>query len=153
MQQALGTQATAVRSQSYYLDITPPGHDKGTFVAGDGEAARHSDRDAVATIGDMQNDLAMFAKQRHVVRHGQCHRRRQAAGDACHAPRTSDDGFAKAMEVILKPTLSSRTSELTVRPTHNHRACRRTRAATACCTMALWLWVAGCRPDDSCMRG
>ena len=32
MQQALGTQATAVRSQSYYLDVTPPGYDKGTFV-------------------------------------------------------------------------------------------------------------------------
>jgi HAD superfamily hydrolase (TIGR01484 family) len=32
IQQALGTQALAVRSQSYYLDITPPGYDKGTFV-------------------------------------------------------------------------------------------------------------------------
>src|SRR5882724_5582079 len=32
MQQALGAQATAVRSQSYYLDVTPPGCDKGTFV-------------------------------------------------------------------------------------------------------------------------
>ena len=61
MQQAVGAQATAVRSQTYYLDVTPPGHDKGTFVAGHGEAARHSDR-AVATIGDMQNDLPMFAR-------------------------------------------------------------------------------------------
>ena len=32
MQQAVGAQATAVRSQSYYLDVTPPGCDKGTFV-------------------------------------------------------------------------------------------------------------------------
>ena len=32
MQEAVGTQATAVRSQTYYLDVTPPGHDKGTFV-------------------------------------------------------------------------------------------------------------------------
>ncbi|MGA9088405.1 MAG: HAD-IIB family hydrolase, partial [Bradyrhizobium sp.] len=32
MQQALGAQATAVRSQSYYLDVTPPGCNKGTFV-------------------------------------------------------------------------------------------------------------------------
>jgi len=32
MQEALGSQATAVRSQTYYLDVTPPGHDKGTFV-------------------------------------------------------------------------------------------------------------------------
>ena len=36
MLEAVGTQATAVRSQSYYLDVTPPGHDKGTFVRGDG---------------------------------------------------------------------------------------------------------------------
>ena len=33
MKEAVGQQATAVRSQTYYLDITPPGHDKGTFVA------------------------------------------------------------------------------------------------------------------------
>ena len=32
VQQALGTHATAVRSQSYYLDVTPPGRNKGTFV-------------------------------------------------------------------------------------------------------------------------
>jgi HAD superfamily hydrolase (TIGR01484 family) len=32
MQRAVGTQATAVRSQTYYLDVTPPGCDKGTFV-------------------------------------------------------------------------------------------------------------------------
>src|ERR1700730_1816300 len=32
MQKALGGVATAVRSQSYYLDVTPPGCDKGTFV-------------------------------------------------------------------------------------------------------------------------
>ena len=32
MQEAVGAQATAVRSQTYYLDVTPPGHDKGTFV-------------------------------------------------------------------------------------------------------------------------
>ena len=61
MQQALGTQATAVRSQTYYLDITPPGHDKGTFVEAMAKRLGIS-TDAVATIGDMQNDLAMFRK-------------------------------------------------------------------------------------------
>lgn len=59
MQQALGAQATAVRSQSYYLDVTPPGCNKGTFVQM--MAGRLGiPLDAVATIGDMQNDLAMF---------------------------------------------------------------------------------------------
>ncbi|WP_213291309.1 HAD hydrolase family protein, partial [Bradyrhizobium sp. sGM-13] len=32
MREAVGREATAVRSQTYYLDVTPPGHDKGTFV-------------------------------------------------------------------------------------------------------------------------
>src|SRR5256885_8084273 len=32
MQRAVGTEATAVRSQTYYLDVTPAGPDKGTFV-------------------------------------------------------------------------------------------------------------------------
>src|SRR6266849_10244903 len=61
MQQAVGAQATAVRSQSYYLDVTPPGHDKGTFVQAMAKRLDIS-TDAVATIGDMQNDLAMFKK-------------------------------------------------------------------------------------------
>ena len=61
MQEALGAQATAVRSQSYYLDVTPPGCDKGTFVQAMAQRLGIS-TDAVATIGDMQNDLAMFRK-------------------------------------------------------------------------------------------
>src|SRR6185295_19405809 len=61
MQRALGREATAVRSQTYYLDITPPGHDKGTFV--DAMTRRLGiPAAAVATIGDMENDLPMFAK-------------------------------------------------------------------------------------------
>src|SRR2546421_5509003 len=59
MQRALGTQATAVRSQSYYLDVTPPGCDKGTFVQAMARRLGISTR-AVATIGDMQNDVSMF---------------------------------------------------------------------------------------------
>src|SRR5258707_14852117 len=61
MREAVGNEATAVRSQTYYLDVTPPGHDKGTFV--EAMARRLSiPTDRVATIGDMQNDLAMFKK-------------------------------------------------------------------------------------------
>ena len=61
MQEAVGREATAVRSQTYYLDVTPPGHDKGTFV--DAMAKRLGiPTEAVATIGDMENDLPMFAK-------------------------------------------------------------------------------------------
>src|SRR5262249_39115156 len=58
MQQAVGKEATAARSQTYYLDVTPPGHDKGTFVA-DMAARLGIPLGEVATIGDMQNDLPM----------------------------------------------------------------------------------------------
>src|SRR5882724_7679262 len=44
VREALGTQALAVRSQTYYLDITPPGVDKGTFVQAMGQ--RHRRRQA-----------------------------------------------------------------------------------------------------------
>jgi Cof subfamily protein (haloacid dehalogenase superfamily) len=61
MKEAVGAEATAVRSQTYYLDVTPPGHDKGTFA--DTMIRRLGISAAeVATIGDMENDLPMFAR-------------------------------------------------------------------------------------------
>ena len=83
IRQALGAQATAVRSQSYYLDVTPPGHDKGTFVEAMAQRLGIS-TDTVATIGDMQNDLPMFREERPFHRDGQRDRRRKEAGVACH---------------------------------------------------------------------
>src|SRR6202166_2127912 len=100
MQQALGTQATAVRSQSYYLDVTPPGCDKGTFVQAMAKRLDIS-TDAVATIGDMQNDLAMFKKSGVSIAMG------NATDDvkklATHVTGSNEDeGFAGAIDVILK---------------------------------------------------
>jgi Cof subfamily protein (haloacid dehalogenase superfamily) len=100
MKAAIGAQATAVRSQSYYLDVTPPGHDKGTFV--EAMAGRQGiSTDAVATIGDMQNDLAMFAKSGLSIAMG------NATDDVKKmATRVTtsneDEGFAGAIEMILK---------------------------------------------------
>jgi Cof subfamily protein (haloacid dehalogenase superfamily) len=100
MQQALGAEATAVRSQTYYLDVTPAGHDKGTFV--ENIAGRLGiPADAVATIGDMQNDLPMFARAGTSFAMG------NATDDVKkHATHVTDsnerDGFARAMEVVLK---------------------------------------------------
>jgi Cof subfamily protein (haloacid dehalogenase superfamily) len=99
-QKALGAQATAVRSQTYYLDITPPGCDKGTFVQTMAKRQGIS-TDAVATIGDMQNDLAMFGKSGLSVAMG------NATDDvkklATHVTTSNEDeGFAGAIEMILK---------------------------------------------------
>jgi Cof subfamily protein (haloacid dehalogenase superfamily) len=99
MQDAVGIEATAVRSQTFYLDITPPGHDKGTFVEAMARRLGIATA-AVATIGDMENDLPMFAKSG----------RSFAMGNAAdeikrHATDVTDtneaEGFAKAVEMIL----------------------------------------------------
>ena len=100
MQKALGTQANVVRSQTYYLDITPPGCDKGTFVQAMAKRLGVA-TDAVATIGDMQNDLAMFRKSGLSFAMG------NATDDvkkvATHVTTSNEDeGFAGAMEMILK---------------------------------------------------
>ncbi|SHG10829.1 Cof-type HAD-IIB family hydrolase [Bradyrhizobium erythrophlei] len=100
MQQALDARATAVRSQSYYLDVTPPGHDKGTFV--EAMAKRLGiPTDRVATIGDMQNDLAMFRKSGLSFAMGNA--TDDVKQQATHVTASNEDeGFAAAMEMILK---------------------------------------------------
>jgi Cof subfamily protein (haloacid dehalogenase superfamily) len=100
MQQALGAQATAVRSQSYYLDVTPPGCDKGTFVQAMANRQGISTA-AVATIGDMQNDLAMFKVSGVSIAMG------NATDDvkrvATHVTASNEEeGFAGAVDIILK---------------------------------------------------
>ena len=98
--EAVGAEATAVRSQTYYLDVTPPGHDKGTFV--DAMTRRLSiPAAAVATIGDMENDLPMFARSGVSFAMGNA-----ADGIKQHATHVTDsnerDGFAAAIETVLQ---------------------------------------------------
>src|ERR1700738_129404 len=100
MQQALRAQATAVRSQSYYLDVTPPGCDKGTFVQAVANRLGIS-TDAVASIGDMQNDLAMFKKSGMSIAMGNATDDVKKA--ATHVTASNEEeGFAKAIDMILK---------------------------------------------------
>lgn len=99
-QESLGSEATAVRSQTYYLDITPPGFNKGTFVQAMAKRLGIS-LDAVATIGDMQNDLAMFAVSGTSIAMGNA--TDNVKDQATHVTATNEqDGFAEAMEMILK---------------------------------------------------
>lgn len=100
VQKALGAEANAVRSQSYYLDITPPGCDKGTFVQAIAKRLGVA-TDAIATIGDMQNDLAMFRQSGLSFAMG------NATDDvkkfAKHITTSNEnEGFAGAMAMILK---------------------------------------------------
>jgi Cof subfamily protein (haloacid dehalogenase superfamily) len=105
MQKALGTQASAIRSQSYYLDITPPGHDKGSFVETMAKRLGIS-TNAVATIGDMQNDLAMFKKSGLSIAMGNA--TDNVKKQASHVTASNEDeGFAGAIDFILKRTPTS----------------------------------------------
>jgi len=105
MQEAIGRQATAVRSQTYYLDISPPGHDKGTFVETIAKRLGVS-TDAVATIGDMQNDLPMFKTSGRSIAMGNA--TDDVKRQATHVTASSEDeGFAKAVEMILNENGSS----------------------------------------------
>jgi Cof subfamily protein (haloacid dehalogenase superfamily) len=100
MQKALGTEALAIRSQTYYLDITPPGQNKGTFVQA--IATRLGiPTDAVATIGDMQNDLAMFKVSGLSFAMGNA--TDDVKRQASHVTASNEDeGFSGAVEMILK---------------------------------------------------
>jgi Cof subfamily protein (haloacid dehalogenase superfamily) len=99
MIEALGAEATAVRSQSYYLDVTPPGCNKGTFVQAITKRLGIS-TDTVATIGDMQNDLAMFKTSGLSIAMGNATDdvKRQATRVTAS---NEDEGFARAIEMIL----------------------------------------------------
>ena len=99
-----GTHVSAARSQPYYLDITHPLANKGTV-------ARHLSRtlgiptEAIATIGDMPNDVLMFAHSGMSIAMGNAETAVQRA--ARHVTTANDeDGFAVAVERYILPTLT-----------------------------------------------
>jgi Cof subfamily protein (haloacid dehalogenase superfamily) len=95
----LGDHVSAARSQPYYLDITHPLANKGAVV--DFLARRYSIAPAeIATIGDMPNDVLMFARSGVSIAMGNAHREVQRA--ARHVTTTNDeDGFANAVHRLV----------------------------------------------------
>jgi Cof subfamily protein (haloacid dehalogenase superfamily) len=95
-QKLFGGDATARRSQPYYLDITNRDANKGAVVD---YLAQHMDlpAESIATIGDQQNDALMFKRSGLSIAMGNASDevKAQAAAvtDSCE-----DEGFAKAME-------------------------------------------------------
>jgi hydroxymethylpyrimidine pyrophosphatase-like HAD family hydrolase len=96
MRKSLGDEAFVVRSQSYYLDITPPGLDKGTFLETLSKQLAVPPH-AIAVLGDMENDLAMFRKAGMSIAMGNASAGVKACATYATASNT-DDGFAKAIE-------------------------------------------------------
>ena len=100
MQSALGETASAVRSQSYYLDITPPGYNKGTFLRTMAKRLGVSTGET-ATIGDMQNDLPMFEVSAISIAMGNA--TDDVKKQATHVTSSNEqEGFARAVEMILQ---------------------------------------------------
>jgi Cof subfamily protein (haloacid dehalogenase superfamily) len=95
----LGEHLSASRSQPYYLDVTHPRANKGAVVKF--LSVRYDvAEDEIATIGDMPNDVLMFAHSGVSIAMGNAHREVQRA--ARHVTTTNDeDGFANAVERFI----------------------------------------------------
>jgi Cof subfamily protein (haloacid dehalogenase superfamily) len=99
VQEELGHQVSAARSQPYYLDVTHPAANKGSVV--DFLSAVYLiPRSSIATIGDMPNDVLMFEKSGMSIAMGNASESVQAeANFVSHT--NEDEGFAHAMETFL----------------------------------------------------
>jgi hypothetical protein len=94
-----GDHVAASRSQPYYLDITHPDANKGSVVAYLAERYAVA-ADEIATIGDMPNDVLMFARSGLSIAMGNADREVQRA--ARRVTTTNDeDGFANAVERFI----------------------------------------------------
>ena len=98
-QDEFGDDVAASRSQPYYLDVTHPDANKGSVVAY--LAERYAiPADEIATIGDMPNDVLMFARSGLSIAMGNSDREVQRA--ARRVTSTNDeDGFASAVERFI----------------------------------------------------
>jgi Cof subfamily protein (haloacid dehalogenase superfamily) len=91
-----GDHVSAARSQPYYLDVTHPDANKGAVVR---YLSREYDIPAssIATLGDMPNDVLMFAHCGLSIAMGNASSEVQRAARRVTASN-DDEGFAKAIE-------------------------------------------------------
>jgi hydroxymethylpyrimidine pyrophosphatase-like HAD family hydrolase len=98
-QDALGAKASAARSQPYYLDVTHPDANKGAVVTTLSKLLSIPPN-AIATIGDMPNDVLMFRKGGLSIAMGNASPQVQAQADLV-TDSYNAEGFAKAMERFI----------------------------------------------------
>ncbi|MBS9477439.1 Cof-type HAD-IIB family hydrolase [Ancylobacter radicis] len=101
LQALVGAGATARRSQAKYLDLTPPGTDKGYAVRA---FARHFGvpLEEVAVIGDMANDLPMFGVAGLAIAMGNGAPEVKERADVVSVTN-EEDGVAYAIEHFVLP--------------------------------------------------
>src|SRR5262249_30049620 len=96
---AFGDHVSAARSQPYYLDVTHPNANKGDVVKF--LTAKYGiPPEEIATIGDMPNDVLMFAHSGLSIAMGQSDREVQRAARRV-TTSNEDEGFANAVERFI----------------------------------------------------
>lgn len=96
MKRALGARAHAGRSQAYYCDVIAPGISKGRIVAVLAERLGLA-REEIAVLGDMDNDLDMFAEAGLPIAMGNAPDHVKRAAKATTGGN-DQDGWAEAIE-------------------------------------------------------
>jgi Cof subfamily protein (haloacid dehalogenase superfamily) len=96
---ALGANASAKRSQPYYLDVTHPDANKGAVVDALVKIL-NIPASEVATIGDMPNDVLMFRRSGFSIAMGNASDEVKAQASAV-TDSYNNEGFAKAVERYL----------------------------------------------------
>jgi Cof subfamily protein (haloacid dehalogenase superfamily) len=99
---ALGEQASIVRSQPYYLDVTHPLANKGDALSSLAQLLKVPLAE-VAAIGDGPNDVAMFERSGFSIAMGNASPEVQRAANVVTASN-SEDGFAQAIEQFILGT-------------------------------------------------
>jgi hydroxymethylpyrimidine pyrophosphatase-like HAD family hydrolase len=94
-----GDHVSAARSQPYYVDVTHPDANKGGVVKY--LSAKYGvPNEQIATIGDMPNDVLMFAHSGLSIVKGQSDREVQRAARRV-TTSNDDEGFANAVERLI----------------------------------------------------
>jgi Cof subfamily protein (haloacid dehalogenase superfamily) len=96
---AVGADLSATMSQSYYLDVTCPQANKGSvvdYLAKELGVAL----DEIATIGDAQNDVAMFGRAGLSIAMGNAEDDVKASAREVTSSN-EDEGFARAVEQFI----------------------------------------------------
>ena len=98
-QNALGKEASAARSQPYYLDVTHPQANKGAVVATLSKLLNILPTQ-IATMGDMPNDVLMFRKSGFSIAMGNASDEVKAQASAV-TDSNENEGFAKAVQKFV----------------------------------------------------
>ena len=99
---SIGSMVSAARSQPYYLDVTHPEATKGGVVDYLSRALNIPDA-AIATLGDMPNDVLMFGKSGMSIAMGNASAEVQSQANFVSASN-EEEGFAIAVDKYILRT-------------------------------------------------